>query len=806
MMNPQRDTLLRAANDAFRNKEFVNAIIMYEHALGQAHGPVAEQILFNLVLAKKRLHQLDPSSQSLSPELVGDSAHSLIRHELAQASNEQFLDCIYSAALGRSPQPHEKAHYLGKLETGTYDRELVVKIVYASEEGKRNIADRLPAAKGAPCTYRVPASGSIQPYDINLPEYHAPKVSILIPVYGKLDYTMACLKSISDNLPKASFEVIVMDDSSPDDSVQTLNKIKNLRVVVNPENLGFLRSCNNGARYAKGAYLLFLNNDTQVTPGWLDELLATFDIFPRCGLAGSKLIYPDGLLQEAGGIVWQDGSAWNYGNRQDPAMPQFNYAREVDYVSGAAIMVPAPLFQELGGFDERYAPAYYEDTDIAMRIRAQGKSVIYQPLSVVVHFEGVSSGTDILTGIKAYQEVNREKFLQRWKSVLGTHRANGVDPHLERDRGVKGRVLFIDACTPTPDQDSGSIDIYNLMKLFVEMGWAVTFIPEDNYAYMEKYTPALQRMGIQALYHPYIKSVEEYISTFGSNYDLIMTFRPMVTHKHIDSLRHKCPQAKIIYNTVDLHFLRLEREAQLKNDQVLEQEAKKYKAIELELMNLADLTTVVSSTEHELLQKMGLNRVVHLPFSRAVRPSNVPYESRSGLVFVGGFQHNPNVDAIIYFVTEIMPLIRELLPGVVLNIVGSNTPKEVRDLACDDIVVHGFVADLESFMDTMRVNVAPLRYGAGTKGKVIHALANGLPTVATSIAVEGMGLQNMVHVGIADNASDFAKTLCSVYSDKSLWVRLSGNGLSYAEEGYGIGALKVNLETKVLSLFPGNGH
>ena len=275
----------------------------------------------------------------------------------------------------------------------------------------------------------------------------------------------------------------------------------------------------------------------------------------------------------------------------------------------------------------------------------------------------------------------------------------------------------------------------------------------------------------------------------------------MVTHKHIGNLRQKCPQAKIIYNTVDLHFLRLEREAQLKNDQALAQEAKKYKAIELELINLADLTTVVSSVEQEMLYKMGLARVVHLPFSRAVRPSNVPFESRSGLVFVGGFQHNPNVDAVIYFVTAIMPLIRELLPGVVLNVVGSNAPKEVRDLACDDIEVHGFVEDLESLMDTMRVNVAPLRYGAGTKGKVIHALANGLPTVATSIAVEGMGLKNMEHVGIADNTHNFAKTLCFIYSDKNLWERLSSNGLSYAEQGYGIGALRANLESKVLSLF-----
>lgn len=726
--------------------------------------------------------------------------------DLVASGEEHFLQSLFNMAVGRAIQPLELKHFSEQLQGLKSSRLQIAYNVCIGDESKRYVSGRAMDLMKNQLVYIHPEVGDIEPDDIKLPLHVDPRVSILIPVYEKVEYTLACLKSITEQLPKVSFEVIVMDDCSPDGSAKILQQVKNLRVVMNPHNLGFLRSCNNGAKQAKGEYFFFLNNDTKVKTGWLDELVDTFTHFPNCGLAGSKLIYPDGLLQEAGGIVWQDGSAWNYGNRQDPALPQFNYAREVDYVSGAAIMVPAQLFHNLGGFDERYIPAYYEDTDLAMRLREQGKSVIYQPQSEVVHFEGISSGTDTSAGIKAYQVVNREKYLERWKSRLSAHRPNGVEPHLERDRGAKGRVLFIDACTPTPDQDSGSIDIFNLMKMFVEMGWAVTFIPEDNYAYMPKYTAALQRMGVQAEYHPHITSVDEHITPYGASYDLVMSFRPMVTHKHIKNLRKKCPNAKIVFNTVDLHFLRLEREAKLKKDPSIANEGLKLKAIELELMKQADLTTVVSSTEHEMLQKMGLQSVLHLPFSRAVRPSNAPFESRSGLVFVGGFQHNPNVDAVIYFVSAIMPLIRELIPGAVLNIVGSNAPKEVRDLASGDILVHGFVEDLESLMDTMRVNVAPLRYGAGTKGKVIHALANGLPTVATSIAVEGMGLKNMEHVGIADNADDFAKTLSSLYSEKILWESFSSNGLSYAEQGYGIDALKKNIKTKILSLFPGNGH
>jgi glycosyltransferase involved in cell wall biosynthesis len=250
---------------------------------------------------------------------------------------------------------------------------------------------------------------------------------------------------------------------------------------------------------------------------------------------------------------------------------------------------------------------------------------------------------------------------------------------------------------------------------------------------------------------------------------------------------------------VDLHFLRLEREAQLKGDHVIAQESARLKKIELELMKNVDLTTVVSSVELDLLQKMGVERVVHLPFSREIRPSNVPFEARSGIIFVGGFQHNPNVDAVRYFVAEIMPLIRMSIPTVVFHIVGSKTPKEIQDLACDDIVVHGFVENLESLMDTMRVNVAPLRYGAGTKGKVIHALSIGLPTIASSIAVEGMDLIKMKHVAVADKPADFARLIELVFFDKVLWEKLSINGISYASDNYGIKALHDNIR-KYLNL------
>ncbi|MGH8028503.1 MAG: glycosyltransferase family 2 protein, partial [Arenimonas sp.] len=229
----------------------------------------------------------------------------------------------------------------------------------------------------------------------------APRASIVVPVHNGLALTLACLQSLARHRGAASFEVIAVDDASSDDTARVLPGIPGLRTVRLDTNLGFIGACNTGAAHARGEFLVMLNNDTYVQPGWLEALLDTFAIHPDTGLAGSKLVYPDGRLQEAGGIVFADGSAWNYGRHGHPNDPRYNFVREADYCSGAAIAVPRALFAGLGGFDRLYTPAYYEDTDLAMRVRQRGLKVRYQPASVVVHHEGATSGTDINTGIKA---------------------------------------------------------------------------------------------------------------------------------------------------------------------------------------------------------------------------------------------------------------------------------------------------------------------------------------------------------------------------------------------------------------------
>ena len=251
-----------------------------------------------------------------------------------------------------------------------------------------------------------------------LPVSDTPHVSIVIPVHGKLAYTLACLRSLAKHGAKAPFEVIVVDDASPDDSAATLALIDGLHLLRNAENLGFVGSSNAGAAEARGEFLLFLNNDTQVTSGWLDALLQCFAERADCGIAGARLVYPDGRLQEAGALVFTDGSGWTTGRFEPRDAAAFRYRRETDYVSGAALMIRRDVFQRIGGFDARYAPAYYEDTDLAFAVRRLGLRVYYEPSSTVIHCEGISAGTDTGNGMKRFQRINQVKFVDKWRAEL----------------------------------------------------------------------------------------------------------------------------------------------------------------------------------------------------------------------------------------------------------------------------------------------------------------------------------------------------------------------------------------------------
>lgn len=616
---------------------------------------------------------------------------------------------------------------------------------------------------------------------LEVPKYENPLVSIIIPAYNQENYTFACIESIIKHTSDVPYEIIVMDDKSPNEYARNLDKnVKNITFISNEENLGFLKNCNKGASIAKGKYIFLLNNDTNVQPNWLSTLVQLIESDEKIGMVGSRLVYPTAQQQEAGGIVWNDASGWNFGRLDDPTKPEYNYVKEVDYISGAAIMIKKDLWNEIGGFDERYTPAYYEDTDLAFEVRAHGYKVMYQPRSVVVHFEGISNGTDLGSGIKRYQVVNNQKFLEKWKETLESEQyANAEEVFKARDRSKnKPHILFVDHYLPHYDQDAGSKAAYQYLKILAKSDMQVHFIGDNFWHYPDTpYLEALTQMGIEVLYgNWYANNWQNWLAENGKYLEYVVLSRPHISEKYIDLVR-EYTDAKIIYFGHDLHFLREEREYEVKKDPKYLDSAKQWQVKELELMQKSDISYFFSKTEKDVIQKIDptINvDVVPLFIYDDFKKVKYHAENRKDIMFVGGFGHSPNIDAVKWFIKDIFPYIQKEIPGIHFYIIGSNPPKEIQDLANENITVTGFISDqaLEEYYNQCKVVVAPLRYGAGVKGKIVDALYRSMPVVTTTIGAEGIQESEEV-MKIADDARMFATEVINLYQDKDKLEELS---------------------------------
>lgn len=604
-----------------------------------------------------------------------------------------------------------------------------------------------------------------------------PVVSIVIPVHNHLNDTLACLRAVHRNTAFASFEVIVCDDASSDATAEVLRTIDGLDVIGLEVNVGFLGAISTAIAAAKGKYLLMLNNDAEVQPGWLAALLEVAEADPTVGAVGSKLMFPDGRLQEAGSIVWNDGSAWNLGYGRDPSDPAFNYRRHVDYCSAASLLVRRSAYDAVGGFDRRFMPAYYEDTDLCFSLRAAGYSVVYQPESVVVH-QGSASHTEDRAGAtgphsKRAMDINRHIFSAKWATELDRHWPSGTAKGYRGGR-IEHRpwVLVVDWEVPAYDRDAGGLRMTCIVELLVDLGCEVTILPSIGQR-REPYATRFQRMGVEVYYGPWV--LADLVHERAGLYDLVLLSRPNVGETHLSAIRAGFPAARLIYDTVDLHHLREQRRLAVTGG-TPDAGWNNLRRTELRLMRSSDLITAVS--DDEARQVAGLvpdARIEVLPTVHDVPvDAPPPFGGRSGMLFIGGFMHDPNVDAMTWFVRDIMPMIR----GSQLTILGDHPTSEITALASPIVNVTGYMADVAPFFRSAAVFIAPLRYGAGLKGKVGHAMSLGVPVVTTTIGAEGMGIVDGVHALVRDDPLSFAAAVAEVSSDRDLWLRLSEGGLN----------------------------
>jgi GT2 family glycosyltransferase/glycosyltransferase involved in cell wall biosynthesis len=620
---------------------------------------------------------------------------------------------------------------------------------------------------------------------LTLPAIENPDVSVVLPVHNAFEYTYNCIASLILSYNKYSFEVILVDDESSDQTINISVYINNLTVIKNDTNLGFLRTAEKGAMNANGDFIVFLNNDTETTTGWIDNLVDVFQRFDNVGMAGSKLIYPNGNLQEAGGLVWGNGKPWNVGNGGNAEDPIYNYVRQADYVSGAAMMVKKSVWETVGGFSKEFIPAYYEDTDLAFKIRQAGYKTLYVPSSVVVHYEGMSNGRDLDSGYKRYQTLNSPLFRQKWRHSYRQHGVYGKNIEYECDRDKDFRILMVDHSTPKPDQDAGSYAVAQEMRLLQELGCKITFVP-NNVSHMGKYTTALQNEGVECLYAPFIKNVGEVLRDRGHEFDLVYITRYTVAEEIIEYVR-KYTQAKVVLNNCDLHFLR-EMRAAANGDDFDIAAAMNTRQRELAVMEEVDAILSYNDTEHSVISShtFEANKIFKCPWVLSEKQLKVPFIERKGISFLGGFNHLPNREAVIYFVNEVMPLIRQKSSEIVFNVYGSGVTEEIEALAADDIHIKGFVESLDTVFEECRVFVAPLLSGAGIKGKVLESISYQVPCVLSPIAAESTGLIHDLNSKIAETPMQWADYIVSLYNDENEWNRLSQKSSELVTERYSI--------------------
>jgi GT2 family glycosyltransferase len=616
-----------------------------------------------------------------------------------------------------------------------------------------------------------------------------PEVSIIIPVYNQIIYTLNCLYTIEQydkDIPK---EIIIINDNSSDNTLQYLDNITGITVINNSENLGFLRNVNKGIAAAKGKYVYLLNNDVEVQEKYLSSLLEVFKTKENVGAVGSKMVFADNTLQEAGCLIFKDTEIVNLGRCDAIDASKFNYLRKVDYCSGCSLLFRRKdVNGKLNLLDEAFLPAYYEETDFCQRLKyEQNLDIYYQPKSEIIHFENISyTGKD--SGKEILLQKNREVFMNRWDRYFTNERFldDGVRTNFNAHY-KKPNILILEENMPKPDKDSGSRRLFEIIKILQKnehkIILAVKHFEETG---DDVYVDFFRSMGVEVC-KDYVNTKDKIVTvsdqvTEALHYvDIVSIFRPLGFDYWFKQIKNKISGKKIIYDMVDLHYLRMERENNyLEVTKSRKKEMKSFKEKEYFGMKNANAVISISDEEKEIVSNQGIERDKIFTISnihKSVAVKNTDFSKREGLLFIGGYYHIPNVDAVRFLFEEIMPLVWEKNNSIKVYILGPNFPEDLKEkYHSDKFQILGYKESIDYWFENSRIFVAPLRYGAGVKGKIGQALEFGLPVVTTTIGAEGMGLEDKITASISDKSPEgFAKKILELYNDENLWRTLHSN-------------------------------
>ncbi|SEM20520.1 Glycosyltransferase, GT2 family [Chryseobacterium taichungense] len=615
-----------------------------------------------------------------------------------------------------------------------------------------------------------------------------PEVSIIIPVYNQIRYTLNCLYTLDQYDRDIQKEIIIINDKSTDDTLDYLKKIKGITVIDNPENLGFLKNVNKGIEEAKGKYVYLLNNDVEVQENYLSSLLNVFSSKDKVGAVGSKMIFADNTLQEAGCLIFENTEIVNLGRGEAIDTPKYNFLRKVDYCSGCSLLFHKLDVQgNVNLLDEAFLPAYYEETDLCQRLKyEQGLDIYYQPSSEIIHFENISyTGKD--NSKELLLQRNRETFMSRWnkyftnKRYLDKENTNNLNAFYK-----KPNILILEEFIPKPDKDSGSRRFLEIIKILQKnhhrIILAVKQLNEDDDIYVHFF----RSIGVEVC-KDFVNTQDKIVKISDQVHealhfvDIVWIFRPTGFDFWYKKIKDKLSGQKIIYDMVDLHYLRMERENEyIPITKNRKKEMEFFRETEYTAMQKADVVVSISDEEKKIVSQKGIKNGkiftvsnIHEP----VKTQELKYSERENLLFIGGFYHMPNMDAVKFLYESIMPLVWAKDSTIKINILGPDFPEEIKEkYNSDHFRILGYQKSVDYWFENSRIFVAPLRYGAGVKGKIGQALEFALPVITTFIGAEGMGLVDRETALVSENnAQVFADKILELYHNEGLWNTLHQN-------------------------------
>jgi GT2 family glycosyltransferase len=708
---------------------------------------------------------------------------------------------LFGASEQRNPGPRfDAAWYLKRYSdvASAGVNPLVHYVEHGAAEGRetREVSDLLPGRAASPtAAFAQGDSGAMQTkeaWDLRgrdslqkllsrketlcFPAFKDPDLSILLLFCNNAHLSLLCLESLLTN-SDVSYEVVIVDNGSTDETPQLLERIQGATIVRNQENLRFIEGCRQAAEHSRGRYLCFFNNDALLLPNSLSAALRNFEEDPTVGAVGGKILLADGRLQEAGSLLWSDGSALGYGRGDNPDRPEYQFRREVDYCSGAFLFTPRQLFHELGAFDPYFYPAYYEDTDYCMRVWQKGLKVVYEPRAAIRHYESAWWKNE---AAQALMTTNCKKFLDKWQGMLSLHlpsspknvNAARISPH---SKGL--RIAYIEDRIPHLHLGSGYPRSNRILRHLVQEGHKVTCVaftfPLDG----DEYSDIPRDVELFDGMHERERLFKDYLP----NCDIIWISRPHNMAAFLESMHTHGGngfRAKLIYDAEAIYADRDLIRARISSQGVSPSLMRAWVAREMALAKAADSVVVVSDRDRDAFESAGAANVHVIGHQIEPMSTLAPFEERKTILFVGAMHgaDNPNADSMRYFCEKTWPRVRSET-GADLVIAGFGTEGFSRDVKGSGIQILGKVDNLTDLYEQARVFVVPTRYAAGIPFKAHEAASRGVPMVVSTIIGEQLGWQHERDCLIAEGPSEFADVCCRLYRDKDLWERLRANAL-----------------------------